>query len=519
MDLAHEADFRLGRIAVSPALRQLVRDDGAEEIVEPRVMQVLVALAQAKGAIVGRDALTQRCWDGRVVGEDAINRVISRLRRSAEGIGEGAFRIETVTKVGYRLVAVDVSSGPSPPSTEAAAAIAEARKLRVDRRAMLIGGGAAVVAAGGYAAVRRWTAAPAAAPSPQVAAMVAQAVNAMKQGTPDSASQAMGLLKRVTEIAPDYADGWGLLATVYAAASWGGAPQAEAAMRSRADQAIARALQLDPGNGNARAARASMRPIIGNWLSREKELRALVADHDDNHLAWGLLSGLLLGVGRCREAADMVVRGWQRGTPDPALAYARIVTLWAANRLDEADAAANEAGALYPTHFAVWFTRFYLLLYTGRADQALAMGDNADSRPSGIPDWNFDLIFLVARAMVSRARADIDKALAANLDASHRGAGFAQNTIQFAAALGRVDLAFAVAGAYFFARGFEIGPLDWSKEQRIYSRSTDRRTYSLFLPSTAAMRTDPRFDALVGELGISQYWRESGVQPDYKRFA
>ena len=45
-------------------------------------MQVLVALAAADGAIVGRDDLTRRCWEGRVVGEDAINRVISRLRRS-----------------------------------------------------------------------------------------------------------------------------------------------------------------------------------------------------------------------------------------------------------------------------------------------------------------------------------------------------------------------------------------------------------------------------------------------------
>lgn len=67
-------------------------------------MQVLLALAKAAGEIVTRDELTNSCWQGRVVGEDAINRVISRLRHVGRDIGEGAFRIETVTQVGYRLV-------------------------------------------------------------------------------------------------------------------------------------------------------------------------------------------------------------------------------------------------------------------------------------------------------------------------------------------------------------------------------------------------------------------------------
>src|SRR5262245_26046335 len=98
VDLAHESDFRIGLLTVRPALRLLRRDDGAQEVVEPRVMQVLVALARAPGTILSRDDLTHACWDGRVVGEDAINRVISRLRRTAERIGAGSFRIETLTK-------------------------------------------------------------------------------------------------------------------------------------------------------------------------------------------------------------------------------------------------------------------------------------------------------------------------------------------------------------------------------------------------------------------------------------
>src|SRR3546814_18075144 len=92
-------------------------DLGAEEIIEPRVMQVLLALAEARSEIVRREDLTERCWEGRIVGEDAINRVLSRLRRVAEGIREDSFRIETITKVGYLLAELDDRDGRVPGSS------------------------------------------------------------------------------------------------------------------------------------------------------------------------------------------------------------------------------------------------------------------------------------------------------------------------------------------------------------------------------------------------------------------
>jgi DNA-binding winged helix-turn-helix (wHTH) protein/tetratricopeptide (TPR) repeat protein len=104
VSLAGEPDRRLGPLTIEPGLRRVAHDDGREEFVEPRVMQVLVALLRADGATLSRDELVFACWDGRIVGDDAINRVLSRLRRIADGIGDGAFRIETLTRVGYRLV-------------------------------------------------------------------------------------------------------------------------------------------------------------------------------------------------------------------------------------------------------------------------------------------------------------------------------------------------------------------------------------------------------------------------------
>jgi DNA-binding winged helix-turn-helix (wHTH) protein len=101
VDLAHEPDFALGPVKVFPARREVV-GDSFQEVLEPRVMQVLVALARAQGDILSRDDLIECCWEHVIVGEDAINRCIVRLRKTAEASGN-AFVIETVPRVGYRL--------------------------------------------------------------------------------------------------------------------------------------------------------------------------------------------------------------------------------------------------------------------------------------------------------------------------------------------------------------------------------------------------------------------------------
>lgn len=123
ISLAHEAPVRLGALRVEPARRRVVHDDGREEIVEPRVMQVFVALIRAGGQILTRDELMMSCWRGVVVGEDAVNRVMGRLRRLAAGLAAGCFELQTITKVGYRLVsdhlpreALAAEARPAPPA-------------------------------------------------------------------------------------------------------------------------------------------------------------------------------------------------------------------------------------------------------------------------------------------------------------------------------------------------------------------------------------------------------------------
>src|SRR5215469_4794417 len=135
IDLSREGDFSLGALQISPSTREVVRN-GQRETLEPKATQVLVALHQARGRVVSRDELIARCWDGRIVGEDAINRVIWRLRRLSEA--DAIFTIETIPKVGYRLrLPAGKEEPPAVPQPTR-------RTIRIGRRPVILGG--AVVA-------------------------------------------------------------------------------------------------------------------------------------------------------------------------------------------------------------------------------------------------------------------------------------------------------------------------------------------------------------------------------------
>ena len=97
--LAHEQSFQIGHVAFYPATRELLFA-GQTSIIEPRVMQFLVALHRAGGAVVSKDDLLQSCWEGRIVSEDAINRVVSRLRGVAEKEAGGSSASRPLPKSG-----------------------------------------------------------------------------------------------------------------------------------------------------------------------------------------------------------------------------------------------------------------------------------------------------------------------------------------------------------------------------------------------------------------------------------
>ncbi len=133
-DLGREADFSLGGARVRPAAREVVA--GGQRIrLQPRVMQVLVALARAGGRPVSREALVEACWGPFTLGDDALNRCIQKLRGLGRTDAPGAFEIETVPRVGYCLLAGPATALATPE-----------RGVRGHELGLVAAGGAAAVA-------------------------------------------------------------------------------------------------------------------------------------------------------------------------------------------------------------------------------------------------------------------------------------------------------------------------------------------------------------------------------------
>ncbi len=124
VELSQESPFELDGLRVEPSLARVLLPNNAVHQLQPRVMQVLIALARRAGETVSRDDLMRACWGEIVVGEDALTRAVLRLRNLFEEAG-GVVAIETVPRIGYRLNGTvrPIERGTAePPGHERAAA-------------------------------------------------------------------------------------------------------------------------------------------------------------------------------------------------------------------------------------------------------------------------------------------------------------------------------------------------------------------------------------------------------------
>ena len=103
--------FALGEWVVDAMAGRFIQ--GEESVhVEPKVMEVLLALAAEQGDVVSRERLFDLVWPDVIVTDSAINRSVSDLRRVLGDDPRRPTYIETIPKVGYRLL-VPVDPLPS----------------------------------------------------------------------------------------------------------------------------------------------------------------------------------------------------------------------------------------------------------------------------------------------------------------------------------------------------------------------------------------------------------------------
>jgi TolB-like protein len=96
-------EFQLGAWRVQPQLNSVARDQRTIRL-EPKMMGVLVCLAQRSGDVVSKEQLVQEVWRDTFVTDDVLIRCVSELRKAfGDNAGKPAV-IETIPKRGYRLL-------------------------------------------------------------------------------------------------------------------------------------------------------------------------------------------------------------------------------------------------------------------------------------------------------------------------------------------------------------------------------------------------------------------------------
>ena len=98
-----QSDFRLGEWLVRPH-RDRIERGGRVIHVKPKSMAVLVCLASARGKVVDRQVFFDTVWPGGEVTDDVLTQCIVELRKAFSDPARHSRVIETIPKVGFRLI-------------------------------------------------------------------------------------------------------------------------------------------------------------------------------------------------------------------------------------------------------------------------------------------------------------------------------------------------------------------------------------------------------------------------------
>ena len=121
-------DYRIGDWLIHPRINSMEKD-GETVHLEPKVMRVLLVLASEPGEVVTRERLRTAVWPDVFVGDDVLIRAISELRRAFSDDPREPNVIQTVPKVGYRLITTVSLAEPETNNGTAAATFKKAELL------------------------------------------------------------------------------------------------------------------------------------------------------------------------------------------------------------------------------------------------------------------------------------------------------------------------------------------------------------------------------------------------------
>ena len=94
------SEFQLGSHTIRPAV-----DEIGTERIEPKAMEVLLALVNAAPDPITPNELLEQVWPDTVVVDNVVHKAVARLRRALGDDPQNPEYIETIPRRGYRLIA------------------------------------------------------------------------------------------------------------------------------------------------------------------------------------------------------------------------------------------------------------------------------------------------------------------------------------------------------------------------------------------------------------------------------
>jgi hypothetical protein len=282
------------------------------------------------------------------------------------------------------------------------------------------------------------------------------------------------------------------------------------------EQAARRALVLDPAQIEAATALVSVAPLYGRWAEATRRLTQLCAAAPGHHVPENDLAVVEMATGQiwaARRRRDRLI------AEDPLAAhfcYKAVYQHWSTGDIVGMNHAADRAMQLWPLHPAVWTARIWTLVYTGRLAAAEAM---LPASPPAISASTVTALRQTIAAARGGSGAARDEASAAALQSASRGPAQAVAALFTLALFGRVDDCFAVARRFYLQDGDGPVPLQPQEDSPRLNEQHRRLTQVLFTPVGADMRRDPRFTDLCRDIGLADFWEQTGITPDYLALA
>lgn len=115
--IARSRQLRIGHTIIDTEALSARRGALAETI-EPKVLGVLLVLADQAGKVVSRADLIKQVWGTVASGDESLTRAIFRIRKLLGDERGVQAAIETVPRRGYRLLAEVIWLEESPPGAD-----------------------------------------------------------------------------------------------------------------------------------------------------------------------------------------------------------------------------------------------------------------------------------------------------------------------------------------------------------------------------------------------------------------